>query len=179
REARRIREEKRRAENDAYHRGKRQAVAREKLDEASAPAYQDEIRTANNLMAYFDPSSSPKQEVAEPSKFAAEASRKVEGSEFKGTKVQRKGEEEENYFIGGGGKKKGKKNKGQPAAAGGAAPPAPEGGKFNLDIGTIDSLGRINVDPPMAQSDVPAVVEKLKSKLDFWKGDQQRKTKEV
>ncbi|KAK3622389.1 multicopy suppressor of BFA (Brefeldin A) [Elasticomyces elasticus] len=177
REARRIRDEKRRAENDAYHRGRRQEVAREKLDEASAPAYQEEIRTASNLMSYFDPSSTAKREVAGPGKFAAPASRTVEGAEFKGTRVQKKDLEEENYFIGGGGKKKGRKNRGQGAE--GAASPAPEKeGKFNLDIGTIDSLGRINVDPPMSQSDVPAVVEKLKEKLDFWKGDQDRKTKE-
>ncbi|TKA74086.1 hypothetical protein B0A55_05227 [Friedmanniomyces simplex] len=181
REARRIREEKRRVENDAYHRGRRQAVAREKLDDASAPAYQEEIRTASNLLSHFDPSSTAKQEVAGPGKFAAAASRTVEDSEIKGTRLQRKGEEEENYFIGGGGKKKGKKNRGQSAAGaaagGAAASPAPEG-KFNLDIGTIDSLGRIGVDPPMSQSDVPAVVEKLKEKLDFWKGDQDRKTKD-
>ncbi len=180
REARRIREEKRRAENDAYHRGRRQEVAREKLDDASAPAYQEEIRTASNLISYFDPSSTAKREVAGPGKFAAAASRTVEDGEIKGTRLQKKGEEEENYFIGGGGKKKGKKNRGQSAVAdGGPASPAPEGGKFNLDIGTIDSLGKINVDPPMSQSDVPAVVEKLKEKLNHWKGDQDRKTKEV
>ncbi|KAK0858808.1 multicopy suppressor of BFA (Brefeldin A) [Friedmanniomyces endolithicus] len=179
REARRIREEKRRAENDAYHRGRRQEVAREKLDDASAPAYQEEIRTASNLISYFDPSSTAKREVAGPGKFAAAASRTVEDGEIKGTRLQKKGEEEENYFIGGGGKKKGKKNRGQSAVAdGGPAFPAPEGGKFNLDIGTIDSLGKINVDPPMSQSDVPAVVEKLKEKLNHWKGDQDRKTKE-
>ncbi|KAK0265331.1 multicopy suppressor of BFA (Brefeldin A) [Friedmanniomyces endolithicus] len=179
REARRIREEKRRAENDAYHRGRRQEVAREKLDDASAPAYQEEIRTASNLISYFDPSSMAKREVAGPGKFAAAASRTVEDGDIKGTRLQKKGEEEENYFIGGGGKKKGKKNRGQSGVAdGGSASPAPEGGKFNLDIGTIDSLGKINVDPPMSQSDVPAVVEKLKEKLNHWKGDQDRKTKE-
>ncbi|KAK3669631.1 multicopy suppressor of BFA (Brefeldin A) [Recurvomyces mirabilis] len=175
REARRIREEKRRVENDAYHRGRRQTAAREKLDEASAPAYQEEIRTAQNLMAYFDPSSAQKAEVAGPGKFAATASRTVEDGGIKGTRLPKKGDDEENYFIGGGGKKN-KKSRGQ--AAGGAASPAPAASKFQLDMGTIDGLGRIDVDPPMSQSDVPAVVEKLKGKLDHWKGDQDRKTKE-
>lgn len=174
-EARRIREEKRRAENDAYHRGKRQAVAREKLEDASAPAYQDEIRTATNLLAHFDPSSVAKQEASGPGKFAATASRTVDTSGLKGTRLPKKGEDEENYFIGSGGKKN-KRNRGQ---ASGAASPAPEGGKFNLDIGTIDSLGKLGVDPPMSQSDVPTVTEKLKEKLKFWKEDQDRKTKEV
>lgn len=176
REARRIREEKRRAENDAYHRGRRQETAKAKLDEASAPAYQDELRIANNLLAHFDPSSASKQEVAGPGKFAATASRTVDESGFKGTRLPKKGEEEESsYFVGG----KGKKNKRSRGQASGAASPAPEGGKFNLDIGTIDSLGRIGVDPPMSQGDVPAVAEKLKEKIAFWKGDQDRKTKDV
>lgn len=30
----------------------------------------------------------------------------------------------------------------------------------------------------MSQAEVPAVVEKIKEKLEFWKGDQDRKTKE-
>lgn len=176
REARRIREEKRRAENDAYHRGRRQEAAKEKLEEASAPAYQDEIRTTQALLAHFDPSSVTKAEAAGPGKFAAQASRTVEPSEFKGMKIAGK-KQDEDYFIGGGGKKKGGNKRGSQQV--GSPAPAAEGGKFNLDIGTIENLGRIGVDPPMQQSDIPAVTEKLKEKLAFWKGDQDRKTKEV
>ncbi|KAI6859974.1 hypothetical protein KC318_g21431, partial [Hortaea werneckii] len=114
-EARRIRDEKRKAENDAYFRGKRQETAKQKLEEASAPAYQDEIRTANNLLGFFDPSSVQKQEVSGPGKFAASATRTVDDSGMKGTKLPKKGEDEENYFMGTGGKKnkrKGNKNSG-------------------------------------------------------------------
>lgn len=176
REARRIRDEKRKAENDAYHRGRRQEVAHAKLEEASASAYQDEIRVAQNLIAHFDPSSASRQETAAPSKFAATATRTVDESGIKGTRLAKKGAEEENYFVGSGGKKN-RRNRTQQAS--GTASPAPAEGKFNLDIGTIDSLGRIGVDPPMSQGDIPALVEKLKEKLNFWKGDQDRKTKEV
>ena len=70
----------------------------------------------------------------------------------------------------------GKKKKGGKRDAA-AAPAAP--GKFQLDVGTIENLGRINVDPPMQQSDVPGVVEKLKEKLAYWKDNQESKTKEV
>lgn len=174
REARRIRDEKRKTEQDAYFRGKRQETARQKLEEASAPAYQDEIRTANNLLGFFDPSSVQKQEVAGPGKFAAQASRTVDDSGMKGTRLSKKGDEEDNYFMGTGGKK----NKRKGAKASGTSSPAPEG-KFNLDIGTIDSLSKINVDPPMSQNDVPALVERLKVKIAHWKEDQDRKTKEV
>ncbi|KJX93990.1 hypothetical protein TI39_contig4229g00003 [Zymoseptoria brevis] len=176
REGKRIREEKRRAENDAYHRGRRQEAAQSKLEDASAPAYQDEIRTTQAILAHLDPSSVSKQEAAGPGKFAATASRTVEGGDIKGTALKKKGEEEEVYFMGGGGKKN-KRARGQQQANGAAPAAAPER-RFNLDLGTIDSLAKINVDPPMSQAEVPAVVEKLKEKLDFWKKDQDRKTKE-
>jgi uncharacterized coiled-coil DUF342 family protein len=171
REARRIREEKRRAENDAYHRGRRQEVAKEKLEEASAPAYQDEIRTTQALLYHFDPSSIAKPEAAGPGKFAATDFRKVEGQDLKGTLVKSKKDNDEDFMAGTGGKKKkgGKRDTAAPAAA----------GKFQLDVGTIENLGRINVDPPMQQSDVPGVVEKLKEKLAYWKENQDSKTKEV
>ncbi|KAK3691236.1 multicopy suppressor of BFA (Brefeldin A) [Vermiconidia calcicola] len=172
-EARRIRDEKRRAENDAYHRGRRQEAAQSKLEEASAPAYQDEIRTTQSLIAHFDPSSAQKKEVSGPGKFAAAASRTVDDSGMKGTRLTKKGGDDEDYFAGTGGKKN-KRNRKQQTAA---ASPAPEG-KFNLDLGTIDSLAKIGIDPPMSQADVPTVVDKLKEKLDFWKGDQKRKTDE-
>lgn len=176
REARRIREEKRRAENDAYHRGRRQEAAKAKLEDASAPAYQDEIRTTQAILAHLDPSSLSKTEVSGPGKYAAAPSRSVDASGIKGTALKKKGEDDDdNYFVGGGGKKK-KGRKGQ--ANGGPASPAPEG-PFNLDLGTIDSLAKIGVDPPMSQADVPTVVEKLKEKLEFWKNDQKRKTAEV
>lgn len=175
-ETRRIKQEKWRTEQDAYQRSKRREVANEKLEEASAPAYQEQIRTTQALLAHFDPSSAQKHEVLSPGKFAASASRTVDDAGIKGTRLQRKGEEEENYFMGTGGKK-GKK--GRKPAAEGTASPAPTEGRFNLDYGTISKMGEIGIDPPMNQSDVPAVVQKLKEKLDFWKGDQDRKTKEV
>lgn len=176
REAKRIREEKRRAENDAFHRGRRQEAAQAKLEDASAAAYQDEIRTTQAILAHLDPSSVTKQEAAGPGKFAATNFRTVEATGLKGKPLAKKGEEEENYFVGGGGKKN-KRSRAQQQSNGAASPAA--SGKFNLDLGTIDSLAKINVDPPMSQADVPAVVEKLKEKLAFWKSDQDRKTKEV
>lgn len=175
-EARRIRDEKRKVENDAYHRGRRQEVAKAKLDDASGEAYYDEIRTAQSLLTYFDPSSVTKQEAAGPGKFAAAASRVIDDAGMKGTRLAKKGDEEENYFMGGGGKKN---KRGRTKASGTASPATPSEGRFNLDLGTIESLAKINVDPPMSQSDVPTVVEKLKEKIGFWKGDQDRKTKEV
>ena len=43
----------------------------------------------------------------------------------------------------------------------------------------IEELAKINVEPPMNQAGVPEVVEKLKSKRDQWKAEQDQKTRDV
>lgn len=180
RQAARQRAEKRRQERDEYEAGKRREVAKRKLEEASQPAYQDEILTAQGLIRYFDPSSAEAKEAAGPGKFAAVARRTVDaGDAFKGMKVvSKKGDDDNAYFVGGGGKKK--KGKKAPQSNDSPAPPSPNPeSKFNLPLGVIEELARIGVEPPMGQSDVSAVVEKIKGKLDHWKKDQARKTKEV
>lgn len=176
REAYRIRQDRKKAEREAYEKGKRRQVADQKLEEASAPAFQDEILTAQGLIRHFDPSSVEAKQAAGPGKFAAQASRTVDDSGLKGTRLPKKGEDDEDYFVGTGGKK-GKKGRRGGKTESPAGTPAE--GKFNLSIGVIEELAKVGVEPPMNQGDVPGVVEKLKEKLDFWKGDQDRKTKEV
>ncbi|MBE7182652.1 MAG: hypothetical protein INR71_15845, partial [Terriglobus roseus] len=150
------------------------------LDEASAPAYGDEINTAEGLIRYFDPSSSTAKEATGPSKFAATAQRTVDDSGFKGMKMvsSKKKDDDEAYFIGGGGKKKGRKGGKSESPAPAPATPT-EGSKLNLSIGIFEELSKVGVDAPSSQSDVPAVIEKLKEKLAHWKADQDKKTKEV
>lgn len=179
REQGRIRQEKYRAEMEAKQKERRKDAARQKLEEASQPAYIDEILTAEGLIRYFDPSTTQEEKTLRgPSGFAAEAQRSVEASEFKGTKVLKKDQREDTYFMGTGGKK-GKKGK-KGGAAGSPAPGTPtEGGKFNLAMGIIEELAKVNVEPPMNQSDVAPVLEKLKAKRDNWKSEQDKKTKEV
>ena len=176
-EAYRVRQEKKKAEREAYEKGKRRQVAEQKLEEASAPAYQDEILTAQGLIRFFDPSADMgvKSPVG-PSEFAAEAQRTVNDSGMKGTRLVKKDDRGDDYFIGGGGKK-GKKGRKGGASMG--SPAAAEASKFNISIGVIEELAKIGVDPPSNQGDVPAVVEKLKEKLDRWKKDQDKKTQEV
>jgi uncharacterized coiled-coil DUF342 family protein len=174
-EAWRIRKEKQKAENDAYHAGKRKENAARKLDEASAPAYQDEILTAEGLIRHFDPSSLPAKEAAAPSKFAASAQRTVEDAGIKGMKaISKKDTDEESYFVGGGGKKKGKGKKGSAAST-----PTPATSKFTVNIGVLEDLNKVKVDAPSSQDDIPKVVEQLKEKLTQWRADQDKKTKEV
>lgn len=164
------RRERQRAERDAYEKEKRRRIAEQKLEEAGEPAFLEQIRTAEGLIRYFDPSYSTGEGDKGPGEFAASAQRTIDDSGFKGMKVVKK--EEEDFFIGGGSKKKGGKGK-----KGGAS--SAESGKFNLNIGIIEELARVGVDPPSTQSDAPAVVEKLKQKVEAWKKDQDSQTQKV
>lgn len=175
----RQRQEKQRAEREAYNKEKRRKIAEKKLEEASEPAFMDEILTSEGLIRYFDPSSpEASKSLRGPSGFAAEPQRCVDtNSDFKGMKVSKKEDREETYFMGSGGKK-GKKGK-KGSATSSPAPGTPTEGKFNLSIGIIEELGKVNIEPPMSQAGVPAVVEKLKEKREKWKTEQETKTKEV
>ncbi|KAF1939609.1 hypothetical protein EJ02DRAFT_408270 [Clathrospora elynae] len=168
-EARKVRNEKRRQEQVQYTASKRKEAATKRLEEAGAPAYQDEIFATEGLIRHFDPSALPQKETAAASKFAASAQRTVDESGLKGTRISKKDTLEEDYFAGTGGKK-GKKGK----KGGAAAAPS----KFNLNMGIIEELAKVGVDAPSSQDEVPATVEKLNAKLKHWKEDQDRKTKE-
>jgi hypothetical protein len=170
-QARKARQEKRRQEQIEWQNNKRKEAAAKRLEEASAPAYQDEILSAEGLIRFFDPTALPAKEATAASKFAAAPQRKVEETEFKGMRVAKK-DDDEAYFIGGGGKKNKKGKKGGAASA-------PTESKFNLNIGVLQELQKVGVEAPSSQADVPATVEKLKAKLAHWREDQDRKTKEV
>jgi hypothetical protein len=167
-QARKIRNEKRRLEQLQYVSGKRKEAASKRLEEASAPAYQDEILATEGLIRHFDPSALPPKETTAASKFAASSQRAVDAADFKGTRVGKKDADQEDYFVGTAGKK-GKKGKKTGVAE----------TKFKLDMGVISEFQKVGLDVPSSQADVPATVEKLKEKLAHWKGDQDRKTKEV
>ncbi|KAL3429298.1 hypothetical protein BDV09DRAFT_180679 [Aspergillus tetrazonus] len=178
-EAWRIRREKQKAQREAFEREKKRKIADKKLEEASRPAYTDEILVAQGLIRHFNPSYdfaalglSDKKDQA--SGFRAEVGRTVDDSGMKGMKVLKK--EEDDYFVGTGGKK-GKKGK-KGSANGSPAPSTPAETKFNMNVGIIEDFAKVKIDPPMNQSDVPAVVEKLAAKITEWKKDQAAKTQE-
>jgi len=160
------RREKQKSERDQYEKDRRKKAAEARLDEASAPAYQEDIVTAENIIRHFDPSYGTAEADKGPGKFAASTQRSIDQSGPKGMTVLKK--EEEDFFAGAGGKKKGKK--GAKAAA---------DNKFNLSIDLIEGLGRLGVDPPSNQSEVAPTVEKLKEKVANWKKDQKEQTDKV
>ncbi|KAI0421067.1 hypothetical protein F5X98DRAFT_290948 [Xylaria grammica] len=169
REARQKARERQKAERERYDKEKKKERAQKMLQDASDPAYLEEIRRANSLLHFFDPSSASteKAPLLADSGLTAQASRKVDDSGLKGTKLVRKEDREEDFFPA---IKKGKKGK--------KSAPVEKSG-FNCPPSVIDDCGFLGLEPPMSAADVSAIIEKIKAKLDHWKSDQQAETQRV
>ncbi|KAH8646962.1 nuclear segregation protein [Tricladium varicosporioides] len=173
--ARKVAMQRRKQEQEKYAMEKKRERAQQVLSEASEKAYLDEIRRAETLLRFLDPSySAEKAPLQAPSQFTAQAQRTVDDSGIKGVKVVRK--EEEDYFAGTKGKK-GKKNKKNAAKAESPAAPAP--GKYNCPPAVMEDCSAMGIDPPMSAADIPGVREKVMAKLDHWKADQEAQTQKV
>lgn len=164
------------AERQAYNNSKRKEIAAQKLEEASTPAYSSEIMTAQGLIHYLDPTSSEAKAPVAESKFAAHATRVVEDAPIKGTKLSKKDNDESDQLFPGMG---GKKSKKQPKANKESSVTNGHHEKFNLSIGVIEDFARVGVEPPMNKGDVTKTVDALKEKIQNWRNDQDKKTKEV
>jgi uncharacterized coiled-coil DUF342 family protein len=159
------------AEREQYEKQKRLEIAKEKMDEASAPAYALEILTCNNLIRYFDPGAAAalgigaKSDLFNRSFGSKLEARSVEAAPEGQVALPSKKDREagESYFVG-----KGKKQRKQNSA------PAAE--KFNLSLGTIQDLSTVSVQAPLNQSEVAATVEKLKERLAWYKDHQEKET---
>ncbi|RYO85779.1 hypothetical protein DL762_002394 [Monosporascus cannonballus] len=171
RAARQAIRERQKAERERLEKEKKKERAQKLLQEASDPAYLEEIRRANSLLHFFDPSSAPteKAPLLAQSGLTAEASRKVDDSGIKGTRLLRKEDREDDYLPP---VKKGKKGK-----KGGASEKSGASEKgFNVPPSVIDDCAFMGIDPPMSAADTPSVIEKIKAKLDNWKADQAAQT---
>ncbi|RDW91812.1 hypothetical protein BP5796_01206 [Coleophoma crateriformis] len=169
-EARQKTRERIKREREQQDKERRVERAQKMLEEASDKAYLDEIRRAESLVRFLDPSySSEKAPLQAPSKLQAQAQRKVDDSGFKGTKVVKK--DEEDYFAGTGGKK-GKKGRKAETQKETVVPTA----KYSCPPSVMEDCAAMGIDPPMAAADIPAVLEKVKAKLDHWRADQDAQT---
>jgi hypothetical protein len=183
-EARKIRDERRAKEQAEYVLKKKLAAASERMEAASQPAFASEIMSCEGLIAYFDPSSAEAAKKAKlaatPRELAAKATR--EAAAYEGKKpVKLLVREEEKYFVGTGGKKgkKGRKAAPAPVATEEKEEVAPTIGKINLNIGLLEELSRVDVFVPSSRDEVPKVLEILHEKLQWYKDNQDRVTKEV
>lgn len=174
-EARQRARERRKAEQEKYFSEKKKERAQQVLAEATVPAYLDEIKRADSLLRYLDPSyvSTTPVASASSSAFAAPIQRTIDDSGIKGARVMKKDDREEEYFKGTGGKK-GKKNRGNKEKE-----TAKAAAKFSCPPSVMEDCSAMGIEPPMSAADVPGVVEKVKAKLDHWKEDQKVQTEKV
>jgi uncharacterized coiled-coil DUF342 family protein len=168
-EARARARERQKAERERYEKEKKKERAQKMLQEASDPAYLEEIRRANSLLHFFDPSTftAEKSPLLANKGLGAEPARKVDDAGFKGMKVVKK---EDDDFIPA--KQKGKKGKKT------SAPTETKTG-FNCPPSVIEDCSSLGVSPPMKAEDVPATIEEVKKKLAHWKEDQAAQTQRV
>ncbi|ROT40670.1 hypothetical protein SODALDRAFT_330411 [Sodiomyces alkalinus F11] len=178
REARDKARERRKAEQERYVLERKKAEAERLLAEASEPAYLDEIRRANSLLLFLDPSAvkTEKAPLLANRGLGAQPERKVDDANIQGTKLPSKKDREDEYLPA---VKKGKKGKKGGAAAATAAATASSGsdsGKFNCPPSVVEDCAFMGIDPPMSAADVSPVAEKVKAKLAHWQEDQAAET---
>jgi len=173
-EQKRKRAEREKAERERIARERRMERAQRMLAEASEPAYLEEIRRANNLLHYFDPSHPvvEKKALIQDKGLAAAPQRKVTEDDLvaKGmVRLARKEDRMEEYLPA---KKTGKKGGNKKAAE------APSN-KFSVPPSVVEDCAFIGVEPPMSAAEVPGVMEKIRAKLEQWKIDQPIQTQKV
>ena len=170
-EAREKARERQRAERERIIKERKKADAERLLQEASDPAFLEEIRRANSLLRFLDPTTAPaeKAPLLADSGLAAQAQRKVDDSGLKGMRLVRKEDREDDYLPA---VKKGKKGK-----KGGAHDSASK--NFNCPPSVVEDCAYLGVDPPMGAADVPGVIEKVQAKLAEWKANQAAQTQKV
>lgn len=170
REAREKYREKQKAEHERVIKERKKADAERRLAEASDPAFLDEIRRANSLLAFLDPTHKvEKGPLMADTGLGAQAQRTVDEAGLKGTKLVSKKDREEEYAPAA---KKGKK--GKKSGTSGASSKF-----FNCPPSVVEDCTAMGIEPPMSALDVPTVAEKVRAKLEQWKNDQETQTKAV
>ncbi|PWN43173.1 hypothetical protein IE81DRAFT_322684 [Ceraceosorus guamensis] len=186
-----------REERQAQDAAKRKEHEAQMREEASLPAFAQEIEDCDVLINYFSgaEANATKDEAAKANLAGVKelSVRQVEADASFGQALTKKGQEEEETFTLGGGKGKkgfaggkGKKGKrGTPLALGespaddaepnGGAPAA--AGKLNVPLGTLSALFALSIPPPTSQADLPRVVENLKLKKAYFVQNQATQTK--
>ncbi|PNP52094.1 hypothetical protein THARTR1_07303 [Trichoderma harzianum] len=167
REAREKQRERQRLEREKYVQERKKADAERVLAEASEPAYLDEIRRANSLLVFLDPTfKAEKTPLLANSGLTAQAQRTVDEAGLKGTKLVRKEDRDDEYAPAQSKSKKGKKGNNAGSAQKG----------FNCPPSVVEDCTFLSLDPPMRKEDVPELIEKVKAKLEHWKEDQAAQT---
>ncbi|KAJ7283644.1 hypothetical protein C8J57DRAFT_1432694 [Mycena rebaudengoi] len=184
-EERAKRAERLRAQRAAEELEKKQERAERIREEAEMPAFQAQIEDCQTLIDYFSGKSSgtvvfksaslvAKADVAGVPKLEL---RKVEAAPEGAIVRKKKGEDEDAYFVGGKGKGKGKKAPAK-AADSSDAPSTPSSTQLNVPLPTLAALLSLSIPPPASNTDVPRVIEDLKTKKEWYAANQARVTAE-
>ncbi|OAX43489.1 nuclear segregation protein Bfr1 [Rhizopogon vinicolor AM-OR11-026] len=175
-EERARRAERARTQRAAEEAQKKLAIAERLREEASLPAFQMQIEDCQTLVDALSGKSTgnvtlsssllpAKQDVSGVPQLEI---RQVEAVED--TMVARKKKDEESYFVG-----KAKKGKKGPKTTT-ASPTNTD--TINLPYGQLSALLSLSIPPPTGQSDVPRVIEDLKTKKAWYEANQARQTAE-
>lgn len=169
--------ERRRAEQAKYDHERKLERAQRMLDEAREPAFLDEIRRAQSLLRFLDPTTAQEEKapLLAGGGLAAQPLRTVDDTGIKGTRIVSKKDRDDDFVPAVKKGKKGKKGNNAPAAGETSTSTA----KFNCPPSAIADCAAMGINPPMSNSEVPEVIEKIKEKLAYWKEHQAEETEKV
>ncbi|KAL4262046.1 Nuclear segregation protein Bfr1 [Pleurotus pulmonarius] len=175
------RAERAKAQRAAEEAEKKKEIADRLLEEAQIPAFQVQIEDCQTLIDSFSGKNtdnatlksvpSEKAEVVGVPKLDI---RKVEAPSEGLVARKKKGDDEESYFVGKGKSKGGKKGK----SNGSSEPATPTSNSLNVPLATLSALLALSIPPPTSSSDVPRVIEDLKTKKAWFEANQKRVTAE-
>lgn len=137
-------------------------AAEREAEEAKKIPYEEEMGLCDYLVKYLENTyvnpSSGKKGKEEKSSSSNKETKKIVDDPFANFKPMKKNdEEEENYFKKSGGKTKRNRAKKTVAEV-----------KFELNIDTFEQFGLLSLNPPLSFSDVPAKIDELKSKKEWY-----------
>lgn len=186
-EERQRRAERDRAQRLAEEQAKKKEIADRLLEEAQTPAFQFQIedcqtlidslsgKTTENVTFKSSPDSQEKSLVGVPKLDV----RKVEASVPEGAVIKKKGGDEESYFVASKRNKGGNKKPSKPAAETPTpAAPSSTSSQLQLPLPTLSALLSLSIPPPTNSTDVPRVIEDLKTKKAWFEANQDRVTAE-
>ena len=163
---------------------KKKEIAERLREEAALPAFEVQIQDCQTLIDYFSAKGSGGNvvEIPAPSLSNNQSSvagvaklelRQVDDGATSGLIARKKkGEDDENYFVGSKGKKKGSRGPNSPAT------PTSTTGGFNLQLGILTALLEMSIPAPSSHSDIPRVIEDLRTKKAWFEANQDRTTAE-
>lgn len=181
------RAERMRAQRAAEEQEKKKEIAERIRDEASIPAYQVQIEDCQTLIDHFlGKASAPALSRTTFEKVELTGVPKLEirqvAAPTEGLVVRKKkGEGEEAYFVAAGGKnKKGKKGGAKPPPSPLAEPLSPDSpsSQLHVPLPILSALLSLSIPPPTSSSEVPRVVDDLKTKKAWFEANQERATAE-